>query len=520
MKTKSISLFVVLRLVRHALIITAAVSLLLVPAGCGASGGAEDDSFMEKYETTEKVEHGSVRFCFPGQQPKGWEAVKAEIESRSAASLNTSLDFKWIDFPQYIEQIKMNEASGEIYDAYCLGKPDSFYPDFTALSREGKLKDISELFPKTAPSLFSKYTTEELEYARVDGKLYAVPSLYPKAYCTYLMVDEALHDKYKLPEIKDLDDYEAYLKAIRENKPDLIPGTIANSVDSMSLLARSFDYVTLDEVQRLVYKWDDREMNVYPWEQTPEFSEAVYKVMDWLKKGYIQPNPDQSKVSSFVYYGDFNPPSKEPQVLTFMDSSGEMKQSNPMKVFYLYPEKKVQRDNPMGSFYFNGSFIFPAASLNTERALRFIDWVQQSRENYFLVKYGIEGSDYVLKEGYPIIPDGMDFNNRTYMYWDGNWAIENAEFFPSVKDGYGAGIDTMTAFLDKYTKYPPHGAFYPNYKTVQEAADERSRAFQQFEFKLGMGQITDFSEVEAFIREMKDIGTENLVAEVRKQILE
>lgn len=294
------------------IVIVLVFSLILITAGCGSTqGGEEDDSFMEKYEEPEVLEHSTVSFCFPGQQPKNWEAVRAEIESRSADIVNASLDFKWIEFQQYLQKIKIDDASGDVCDAYCLGKPDSFYPDFTSLAREGKLKDISELFPEYAPVLFTKYSPEELEYASVDGKTYAVPSLSPMAYSTYLMVDDALHKKYDLPDITTLEQYEMYLKKIKENEPDKLPGTVANSVDSMSLFARAFDYVIVDEIQKLVYKWNDPEMKIIPWEQTPEFSEATGKITDWLNKGYMNAEPDQTKATSFVYHGQLSPMTEE-----------------------------------------------------------------------------------------------------------------------------------------------------------------------------------------------------------------
>ncbi len=512
---------------RSILTISMILPLLLLPAGCASGSGGEkekeeDESFMQKYEApAEKLEHTSLKFYFPGTEPKSWPDVKAELEKRSADTVNASLDFKWIEFNQYINQMKTLEASGDVFDAFCLGKPDSFYPDFTALARESKLADITTLFPKNAQSLYSKYSQEELGYAKVNGKLYAVPSLYPAAYCTYLMVDDALYKKYNIPEITNLDQYEAYLKAVKDNNPDLFPGIIANGVDSMKLFARAFGYVILDEFQNLVYKWDDPKMTIKAWEQTPGFLEASNKIADWYSKGYLQDasNLDQSKVTSFVYYGELSPPSEEPQKMTFSTASGEVKESNPLKVFYLYPEKKVQRDNSMGTFFMNGSFAFPASSTNTARALRFLDWVQQTRDNYYLMLYGIENKDYVLNNGYPTIPDGQDFNNRSYMYWDGNWALRNAEYNPTLpKDAYGAGINTLTDFLGKYSEYAPHGAFYPDYGKLKDMAAQRSQAVQQFEFNLSQGKIKDPAEVTKFIGDMKQLGIDNLVAEIQMQL--
>jgi len=510
---------------RSMLTITMILPILLFPAG-GASGQDDDkgvdESFMQKYEApAEKLEHTSLKFYFPGTEPKSWPDVKAELEKRSADTVNASLDFKWIEYGQYMNQMKTLDASGDVFDAFCLGKPDSYYPDFTALARESKLADITALFPENAQSLYSKYSKEELDFAKVDGKLYAVPSLYPAAFCTYLMVDDALYKKYKIPEITNLDQYEAYLKAVKNNNPDLVPGIIANGVNSMKLFARAFGYVILDEFQNLVYKWDDPKMTIKAWEQTPEFLEASNKIAGWYAKGYLQNVPylDQPKVTSFVYYGELSPPQEETTEMKFTTSSGETTKSNPLRVFYLYPETKVQRDNSMGTFFMNGSFVFSASLVNTARALRFLDWVHQSRDNYYLMNYGIENKDYVLTDGYPRMPEGQNFNNRSYLYWDGWWAFRNTEYNPTLpKDAYGAGINTLTDFLDKYSEYAPHGAFYPDYGKLKDMATQRSQAVQQFEFKLSQGQIKDPGEVTKFIGDMKQLGIDNLVAEIQTQL--
>lgn len=499
------------------------LSLLLLPAGCNSASNEgkenKDEAFMEKYEAPEKnPERVAIKFYLPGQQPKSWEDVRVKIEEQISSTINATLDFKWFDHQNYQQKISVIDASAEPFDAFCLGKPQEYYPDFTKLAREGKIKDITKLFPANAPSLMKKYTEEELEYAKIDGKLYAVPSLYPYAYCTYLMADEALLKKYNISNITNYEQYESYLKAVKDNEPDLIPGTIANVPDTLWLFARASGYVIVDEIQKLVYKWDDPKMNILAWEKTPEFKEAVNYIASWFKKGYLVSNPDQMKTTSFVYYGPLMMPSEETTKMTFSSSSGEFKESNPLRIFYLYPDNTVQRDNPMGSFYFNGSFVFPASSVNTEAALKYLEWVQQNQANYYLVMYGIEGKDYILKNNYPTFPEGMDFNNRTYMYWDGYWAFNNIEYTPVFKDESGNEMEGLKEFFDKNSKYPPHGALYPNYKSIESAADSRSRAFSGFENKIRDGLLTDSSQIDSFIKELDDLGSSNLVKIVQEQL--
>jgi putative aldouronate transport system substrate-binding protein len=494
--------------------------MLFSAAGCSSRYSEEDSYFMEQYEAPENLEHVSVKFLFPGTEPKNWQNVKTEIEKRSQNKLNISLDFKWVEYTQYLNTVNVLDSSGEVYDAFIVAKPDAKYPDFTRLAREGKLKDITQLFPSSAPSLYSMYTAEELKYATVDGKLYAVPSLYTQASCTYLTADDSLLKKYHISDINDYNDYEAYLKIIKENEPDLIPGTIANRVNTLALFARASGYVIADEANRLVYKWDDPEMKLMAWEKTSEFYDTIAYIIDWYDKGYIAFEPDQTKVTSFIYEGILVPPSSEAQSMITLDSSGRIKELNPMRAFHLYPEKHVQRDSPMGSFYSNGSFVFPAASQNADRALRFLEWVQQSRENYLLMTCGIENQDYVLlTQGYPALPKDMEFANRTFMYWDGYWAFRNDKY----EYGYTSAIksdtfETPLEFLEKNSKYPPHGTFYPDYGTLQQTAIDRQNAYSEFEFKLTKGQIQDMTEVDAFINKLDSLGTAELVEEAQRQL--
>jgi hypothetical protein len=101
------------------------------------------------------------------------------------------------------------------------------------------------------------------------------------------------------------------------------------------------------------------------------------------------------------------PPSDKAEKLSLSTANGTVKETDPLRLLRLYPEKPVQRGNPMGSFNVNGSFMFPESSNNTAMVLRFLEWVQLDRENYNLMMYGIEGEDYVLKDGKPEKPEGM-----------------------------------------------------------------------------------------------------------------
>lgn len=463
----------------------------------------------------------SLRFLFPGQQPKGWDAVRSEIETRIAGTVSVSLDFEWLPFETYLAGAKLLDASGDPCDAFCVGKPQPHYPDFTGMAREGKLADITRLLLDSVPALAGRFTEEELAYGRVDGKQYAVPSLDPQAYCTYLMVDDALLNQSGIKDINSFEQYESFLQFVKESAPDRIPGTIANSVDTLPLFARASGYAIVDEKQALVCKWDDPEHKVIAWETTAEFRKAVSFVSRWIEKGYLTRDPDPIKTASYVYYGSLYPPSDETANMTISTGDGNPQQSPPLRTFYLYREQQVQRDNPVGSFFHNGSFVFPAASADVEASLRFLEWVHSDKRNYDLVQYGIEGTDYVLRDGVPTLPDGMDFDNRSYMYWDGSWALGNLAYTDHLaadKTPDGEPQDSYRTFLDKNSRYAPFGALYPDYGSVEAIADARSRAIQAFERRISQCEKITEQDIDTYLKNLEACGSATLIEAVQQQV--
>lgn len=421
--------------------VPALVLALLLPftfTSCSAEEN-EYEFLPEELTIYKDFEPVSLTFYFPGQMPKTWPEVKEEIEKQTSSTLNMKLDFKWLN-TAYCQTINELSASDDIFDAFVCSQPRQGYPNFTKLARDGQIKDISELFPKSAPELYQKFSQEELDYAKVDGKLYAVPSLYPQVYGAYIRVNAELTKKYGLEDIKTLDDYEKYLEAVKNDNAKLTPGTIYDDVDTLNLFSRGSGYVIADRDQKLVYKWDDPEMKIIPWEKTPEFKTSVSYIMSWYKKGYLTANPIFEKTTSFVDYGILTPPNSDTTILTCMTKTGDILESEPLRTFHLFPDNKAQRDNPMGNYFVNGSYLFCSKSENTERALMFLEWAHKSGINNRLMKYGIENKDYVLADGYPSLPENSDVGNYIF---HGRWTFNN------MREGMIKDMTEVEAFIAK-----------------------------------------------------------------------
>ena len=471
--------------------------------GCSSTQDKEDEAFNnEIVDIYANLQPITLTLLFPGSEPSGWKTVRTKLEIKLKSTVNAKLDFKWLPQDSYFNNIRSITASAESFDGFTCGEPDRNSIDFVQMARSGELSDITELFPVNAPTLFLKYKQEELDFASVDGRLYAVPSLSPYGLSEQVYVKDDYKENAEKIKIKNYDDYEKFLEEIKNTGRSGQAGSIYNTSGSMSLFARMYDYVILDRSLNLLYKWDDPHMILIPWEKTPEFKQAISRLQSWYENKYMRTFPILDPASN-LYYFDFIP----------VDAT------EAMNIYQLYPEKPVQRANSMGRLGGNSSMAFCANSKNVERALMLLDWVQKSQENYYLFMYGIEGVHYVMKNGRPDYPEGMDGTNSTYKGWSGSSAFLNPEYQVYTTDSGEKSINYRNAIL-KSTRIPTHAGFYPDYSKVLNIAERRANLIKSYDYLL-LERKPEDSKVAApddYIKQLDEAGTLNLVMEIQAQL--
>jgi len=497
----------------------AAIALIIITLFCIFTSGCSkkidtglvDDDKVYK-DLYKGLQPSTITMYFCGVERKEARLVLDEIENRTKNTLNIKLNFKWYDFDQYENNVNAALSSGSLDAFYCYESNSRYFIPVT-MAREGKLKDITNIFPKYAPTLYNKYLGEELENAEINGKLCFIPSLYPFVFSNNLCVSEELLKKYSIPDIRTYDDYENFLKVIKENEKEIIPGKFADAEETINNFARAFDYVVLDEEKKLVYKWNDSNMRLYAWEQTPEFKKAMEYISGWYENGYIGASSDNTPFASILFYSQLVSETGISYV-----SSGNTAEPITMKSLLLYPDKKVQMPNPLGKQHYSGSIAFCESSSNTERVLMFLDWVQQSQENYDLLMYGIKDKHYILKENYPQLPKGVDNENSPYLYWRGRDAFRNMDYEYVYNNSAEFSKTARKDFLGKHAEYPLHMGFYPDYRPVNGYINSRTTIYShRFDLPLIQGTYK-FEDTDSIIQDLKNAGTDRIVTEIQSQL--
>ena len=450
------------------------------------------------------------------QQHPDIRKVLDEVEKRSKTDVNVRLDFQWIPQQDFFNTIKTLLDSHDNFDAFVA--PVSFPEWSQGLAAENimlddLLLDITRLFPDNAPKLYSEFTDVELGEASFKGKLMAIPHHMPGSYRLSAVVRKDMMEKYDIPEIKSFEDYEVYLKTIKEKEDTLIPMTSAYTRHFLE----TFGYLYQDPY--LAYKWDGSDIKLIPWEQTGDFRTAVATIKKWHTAKYTYVNGLTrgveypvviDNVSSYLDTWD----NSQRALRTFGNIRIGKNDGLSLAVYPLYPERTAQKAPITGA-----SVLFNKNAQNPDRAIRFIEWVESDQNNYDLFMYGIDGEHYTLKNDMLVLPKSqLNGNKFPFAGWWGSEAFLNID----LMRGYES--DPVN-FKEKYkrdaelnSKYSPLTGFIPDYSTIRELVDKRNADAGQFEQDISSPISNTLVDVDEFIQKQKDGGVGKITEVLQKQI--
>ncbi len=441
------------------------------------------------------------------------DVLKA-VNSKLKNELNTEIQFEFVgkSTETYLADVKADIASGLPCDAIYFSE---YFPvKLETLANEGYVADLTELFPQNAPNYYKQFSQDDIDAIKVKGKVYAVPARIPNAYRTCAIVRQDLMEKYNIPEIKSYADYEVFLKTIKEKEPDMIPMVYNDT--TIGLFADSYGYVTLDYQLGLVYKWDDPEVKIQAWEQTPVFKDCLNRIKNWKDNGYLTKN-DRSLGTAQINQGMVI----SGRWASFIGRLGEHFNYN------VAVRARGITDWSYKAYQLTGGFsaritplengvVINAKSPNAERVLMFIDWLESSPENYDLYMYGVKGKHYIERGDYIEPPEGLSID-FTFFSWTWKPPFRNIDYERTNTPGLKAEAAQYYDIIREKTKYPPLNGFRPDYSTMDSIRSLRQSSFSDMDRSVYTGEY-DESKVDAYIKEQKNAGVDNLVAEVQRQV--
>ena len=437
------------------LILSVILTLAIVLTACGGSnnsnsGGnapAAESSAPAATSAEPSADTGSeggidtsaeahLKMIFIGPKPIDYDSVFAEINKKLKEEINATIEGEFLDWSDWAQKYPLKLAANEdfdlIYSANWAGYNDQ------AL-KGGFLELTEEMLAKYMPSAWEAMPKVSWDQAKVNGKLYMVPQNRGESVEKLILYREDLRKKYDLPAIDSPEAYANYLKTVAKNEKGMLPFTPEtgdwkyHNLDRV-LLKQENEWNMFDLDMPFAFKLNDPQGQIFNVYETQEFKDLALYYKDLADNNAWSKNALNSK-------NDHQQDFKQGKTASITHNNGTlgalmalMRQENsPYEVALadINPDKAKS----VAISTQNGTSIH-ATSKNAERALMFLDLMQNDKELHDLMMYGIEGVHYEKSGEDKYIATDKNPNYTGFSNWSFNSPLnrDNVDFPQEASD--------------------------------------------------------------------------------------
>ncbi len=508
------------------------ISLLFSLAGCG--GNNTDDSSgsttaaattteATNAEATNTADNGidiskpvKLTGYLLGDRPAGMDDVLTEINKKLTTDINATMEINYIGWGDLDSKYPLVLASGEnidwIYTAnWCKYAQESTKGSFLELSEDLLKKYMPKHYENCDPIAYSQ--------SMVNGKFYMVTSSSSDSILKVVLIREDLRKKYGVAEINKITELDSYFEAIKKNEPSMIPFNGDNNYDlNLMMLNMLPQYGDVLGNSGLYYDWQSPEPKVLKVTDEPfanDYKNAATQLKTWYDKGFINKDIFASKVSSkdnFVQGKSATAFANLTNCHDFVNKAAE--NGWEIKVIpVLTPNGKVS-----SSPYTSNGVAIAAKSPNPERTMMALDLLMED-ESYVNLDYlGIEGKNYVVKDGKIALPDGVTTETNPYpVDAAGFWFINKnlLKPFESKPDQ----VIKLYEDVKGYTINPGMDNWVPDISNIKTEVANLQQVSTQYQNPIFVGAIKDVNDaIKTLADKQNAAGVDKVVAELQKQM--
>ncbi|MBB6734691.1 extracellular solute-binding protein [Cohnella zeiphila] len=405
-----------------------------------------------------------------GDRPHDMDKIIQRFEQETKNTLNTSLEFEFSPYLEYEKKMLLRMSTGESVDLMF----DAPWTKnlFNNLSM-GYYQQLDEYFNNDHyPGLKKAFPKEIMDANRINGHIYTIP-LFDSYYDPpVIAIRKDIRESLGMAPLKTMEDLTAYYDRVLERYPEDIPAAIGSRGIFMLGLPEEKGHHDI----RLAPIMSDSFTGGIPFNVA--LSKDGKKVIGAATIG----DPD-SEFADFpvpfnshdAIYGHFesrvqfrkynnpNPLSSEEE--NAMDIKREASKADTTISGIARLRQDLQRVDPeadyepflLGSqsqremlpasigttFRANNSLVIPVTSKNTNRTMKFLDWLFSSQDHHDLFELGIEGEHWV-KDG----AGGYKLTAESYNYRFPGYELTNNPILSRIL----ADNDPMTLAYTKWAR--------------------------------------------------------------------
>lgn len=412
-------------------LLTATLAGTMLLSACSSGGGNEKGSESTGGEAASggKAATLKVEVFDRGNSPAGSSITNNYltkfVQDKFGTPNNIKVEFVPIPRSEEVQKLNVLMASGsDVPDIVFTYDSGTFY----RYAQQGGLTDLGELLDQYGPNLKKFLGDETLAYGQYEGKQFALPAKrsHLGKYSSFIRQDWL--DKLGMPVPTTTDELYNTLKAFKEKDPGQTGGKVIPL--GMALAPAQFEPLIWSFIQPVTEEQrytltQQLGSNDYP-VLLPGFKDALQFMNKLYNEGLMSADfsldEDKKKLSEDVTKGlvgffsedDMNPFYADAMYATLQKNLPDAKIS--AVDVYTNSEGKHPKPEyaPIGMY-----LMIPKSSKNAVEAIKYLDWMA-SDSNLFDMQNGVEGENYTLENGVPIVKtDASDeVKNRIYNWGD------------------------------------------------------------------------------------------------------
>lgn len=463
-------------------------------ASVEASTEASTEASVEATPAPE-LEQVNLIFYVLGDKPKDFDVVAAKLNEKSTADLKCTVETKFISWADFTTKYPLVFASGEKFDTIYTASW-SYYAQQSV--KNGFMELTPDLLTQYAPNCWSQVPKEAYDQARINGKIYMIPNWQDEFNHLGILIRGDLREKYGLPEIKTVADFEKYLTAVATNDKTLIPYDGGSDFDYWTMNAVEFTQPMglYSPVAGYAVSLTDPKAELKKLSEMPEYIAYLKKMVEFKNQGLWSKNALNNKVAIKDSFLNGKSASALHNLGTMAATWRQVTDAHPEWKPEIYDSMEnfpTIKNSALG----NGMAIFANAE-NPERALMWIDKVRFDQAYYDLMMYGIEGTHW--KDKGPGLmsagPNALDYGGFS------NWGFTTKTTMRKGTDGWPGFDAVIKGWSDRALIAPVFYMSFDDAKVKNEVAGMTNITRKY-------GRVLDFGF---------DKDPEKLLAEYEKQL--
>lgn len=457
-----------------------------------------------------------IMYLIGDEQPDA-PKVYEEVNKKLKADINATVEVKYLPWADWQQKYPLVFASGEDFDLIYTADW-VFYTD--QATKHGFMEVTQDMLQKNMPDYYKQIPSDFYDQLKVDGKIYMVPYLNKQVMGHSMVITRGdLREKYGLPEIKSLDDYENYLLAIAKNEKGIMPYQSGIDEFYKNLFYKQENNLMFLHVSPILFttslETGDGKVNFAL--DDPKFVDGIKRIRKLFEAGGWSKNVLALKTDAVEEFkaGKLGSLSGQAEAMIEWASATST----------LHPEFKpevndIQSDkiHESSSAARSGMGI-NANSKNYERALMMLNLFGTRKDYFDLTTYGIEGVHYqaIGDNQMKTLPDGASrFPTKANCPW--GWERKDFMRYPDIVSKDLIGLEQSWIDGGKTSTTPIVSFNFVDTNVKNEIAactniyNVRGKALLS-----GLLPNVD-DETAKFKADLKKAGIEKIQAELQKQL--